>query len=209
MKTCIYNLCEGFVDDVALEACARFIKDGGLVAFPTETVYGLGCNGFDEAAVESLYEAKNRPLVKPISLCVHDLSVAESVAVFDDRARALFKAFMPGPLTVVLPKRPCVPDIVTAGLDSVGIRVPSNPIALKLSKLSGVPIALPSANLSGQGALTDGNEVVSVFDGKIDAVINAGRTEKGMESTIVSLVGEPRIIRCGAISDEALEPYLK
>lgn len=202
-------MCEGFVDDVALEACARFIKDGGLVAFPTETVYGLGCNGFDEAAVESLYEAKNRPLVKPISLCVHDLYVAESVAVFDDRARALFEAFMPGPLTIVLPKRPCVPDIVTAGLDSVGIRVPSNPIALKLSKLAGVPIALPSANLSGQGALTDGDEVVAVFNGRINAIINGGLTEKGMESTIVSLVDVPRILRRGAISEEILEPYLK
>ncbi len=207
-NTCVYNFNNGYIDEEVLAKCGEIIKNGGLVAFPTETVYGLGCNAFDELAVQNLYRAKMRPPVKPISLCVPNLSAAEEVAVFSPKARALFEAFMPGPLTLVLPKRPCVPDIVTAGLDSVGIRVPSNPVALRLAELCGVPIALPSANLSGQGALTEGTAVVSALSGRIDAVIDAGKTEVGQESTILSLVGEPKIIRQGALSFDLLKPYL-
>ncbi len=208
-NTTVYNFRNDIIDEEALFKCAELIKNGGLVAFPTETVYGLGCNAFDKNAVRNLYTAKMRPPVKPISVCVPNLSVAETVAVFSPKAKALFAAFMPGPLTLVLPKRPCVPDIVTAGLDSVGIRVPSNKVALRLSELCGVPIALPSANLSGQGALTDGKAVFNALSGRIDAVIDAGRTEVGQESTIVSLVAEPKIIRQGALSFDALKPYLE
>ena len=208
MNTYVYDFKNGIQDDAALRHCAELIKNGGLVAFPTETVYGLGCNGFDEAAVKKLYEAKMRPPVKPISLCVPSLALAEEVAVFSDVARRLFFAFMPGPLTLVLPKRPCVPDMVTAGLESVGIRVPSNPIALKLAELCGVPIALPSANLSGQGSLTDGETVFSALEGRVDAVIDGGNTEVGLESTILSLVDEPKIIRQGALPPDLIKDYL-
>ncbi|MBQ3195761.1 MAG: threonylcarbamoyl-AMP synthase [Clostridia bacterium] len=209
MVTCVYNIKNNRIDETALNKCAEIILNGGLVAFPTETVYGLGCNAYDEEAVKRLYNAKKRPPVKPISLCVPNLSVAEQVAVFSEKAKALFDAFMPGPLTLVLPKRDCVPTIVTAGLDSVGIRLPSNPVALRLAELCGVPIALPSANLSGQGALTDGADVYEALNGRIDALIDGGKTEVGHESTILSLVDEPKIIRQGALPYDVLEPYIK
>lgn len=192
-----------------LAECVDILKKGGIVAFPTETVYGLGGNAFSEAAVESIYVAKNRPPVKALSVCVYGLKQAEQIAHFDDKARALFNAFLPGPLTLVLKKKSCVPDIVSAGLDTVGIRVPSNTVARELLRLCGLPLALPSANLSGCPSLTSGKDVAAALTGRVDAVIDAGETEMGKESTIISLVGAPKILRQGAISSEALADYLK
>ncbi len=209
MNTVIFDCKNSLYDENVFINCAKIIKSGGLVAFPTETVYGLGCNGFDCDAVMRLYKAKKRPPVKPISLCVPSLFVAEKVAVFSSLAKKLFSAFMPGPLTLVLPKRNTVPDIVTAGLDSVGIRVPSNSVALKIAELCEVPIALPSANLSGHGALTDGDAVVEELNGRVDVIVNCGKTEMGLESTILSLVDGPKIIRQGALPYEIIKPYLE
>ncbi len=209
MNTVIFDCKNSLSDENVFINCAKIIKSGGLVAFPTETVYGLGCNGFDCDAVMRLYKAKKRPPVKPISLCVPSLFVAEKVAVFSPLAKKLFSAFMPGPLTLVLPKRNTVPDIVTAGLDSVGIRVPSNSVALKIAELCEVPIALPSANLSGHGALTDGDAVVEELNGRVDVIVNCGKTEMGLESTILSLVDSPKIIRQGALPYEIIKPYLE
>lgn len=209
LKTVIYKVEDTERDGKYIKACAEILKKGGLVAFPTETVYGLGANALDVSAVEKLYAAKNRPPAKPFSVCVADLPSAERVAVFDDRAKLLFKTFMPGPLTIVLPKKETVPDLVTAGLDTVGIRVPANDIAMKLLKLSGVPLALPSANISGKGSLSDGAEVVKELYGRVDAIIDAGKTSVGTVSTIVSLVDETKILRVGAVPPEKIMQLVK
>ncbi len=191
-----------------ITACAKLIKKGGTLALPTETVYGLAANAFDEKAVESLYEAKNRPPYKPISLCVSDLEQAEQVAFFDDRARELFRAFMPGPLTIVLPKKSCVPDIVTAGGNTVGIRVPAHNIVSLISRQCALPLALTSANLSGMPSPKRGEEVISTLSGRVNAIIDGGTVDIGTESTIVSLADKPCILREGAISAETLKAYL-
>lgn len=199
MITKVFKAYDTATVKMSIDECSCIIKNGGTVAFPTETVYGLGANAFSREAVEKLYIAKNRPPVKPLSVCVCDLAMAEQIAIFNDAAIRLFNKFLPGPLTIVLPKKPCVPDIVSAGLDTVGVRVPLNDIALSIVKESGVPIALPSANLSGKGAITSGLEVIKVLDGRVDAIIDAGDTEVGTESTIISLVDEPKVLRVGAI----------
>ena len=192
-----------------LAECAEILKNGGTVAFPTETVYGLGGNAFSEQSVEAIYTAKNRPPVKALSVCVYSLEQAEEIAFFDGRARLLFNEFLPGPLTLVLKKKECVPDIVTAGMGTVGIRVPSNNVARELLRLCALPLALPSANLSGCPSLTDGSDVTKALAGRVDAIIDAGQTEMGKESTIISLVGKPEILRQGAVSAEALAKFLK
>lgn len=207
-ETIVYKVTNEEERERAICECAVIVKGGGIVAFPTETVYGLGGNGLDVAVVERIYEAKMRPPVKPLSLCVGSLVAAEEIAVFNDLARTLFNAFLPGPLTLVLPKKACVPDIVTAGLDSVGVRVPAHPIALGLSRVCQVPIALPSANLSGMPSLTDGKAVTEALWGRVDAVIDGGVTDVGVESTILSLVKEPKVLRQGALPFEELAKYL-
>lgn len=203
----VYGSAPGPESERAVRYCADIIAGGGIAAFPTETVYGIGCNGLDVAAVEKLYSAKMRPPVKPMSLCVASLAAAEEIAFFDERARRVFKAFLPGPLTLVLKRRECVPSVVTAGGDTVGIRVPAHPIALGIAEACGVPIALPSANISGMGAPTDGKRVIETLADRVDAIIDAGETAVGVESTILSLVAEPRIIRQGALPLSKLEEY--
>ena len=208
MNTKIYKMDVNTPCQEDISACAELIKNGGTLALATETVYGLAVNAFDEKAVELLYEAKNRPPYKPISLCVRDLKQAEQVAVFDDRARALFAAFMPGPLTIVLPKKNCVPDIVTAGGNTVGIRVPAHNIVSLITKLCAVPLALTSANLSGMPSPKNGEEVIKTLAGRVNAIIDSGAVDIGIESTIVSLVDSPCVLREGAISAETLGKYL-
>lgn len=207
MNTKIYKTKGGSLEDIARQ-CADIIKNGGIVALPTETVYGLAANAYDVSAVEKLYTAKNRPPIKPISLCVRGIEQAEQVAVFGDKARRLFHAFMPGPLTMVLPKKDCVPDIVTAGGDTVGIRVPAHELVSLITALCGVPLALTSANLSGMPSPKSGAEVIESLDGRVDAIIDGGVVDIGTESTVVSLSSPPRILRAGAIPQEALSKYL-
>lgn len=207
MTTRIFFLCNGGDAELAVECCSAIIADGGLAAFPTETVYGLGCDGLNVSAVEKLYSAKMRPPIKPISLCVGSLEAAEEIAVFDERARRIFAAFLPGPLTLVLKKRSCVPSVVTAGGDTVGVRVPAHPIAMAIAKRCGVPIALPSANISGEGAPTNGKRVIETLSGRVDAIIDGGETAVGLESTILSLTDGPRILRQGALPLSELEKY--
>lgn len=191
-----------------LKECAQMLSDGKIVAFPTETVYGLGADAFNSDAVERIYEAKNRPPQKPLSVCVCDIEMADTVAFINDDACRLFEKFLPGPLTLVLPKRETVPDIVTSGLTTVGVRVPSNFIAQQLVRLSKRPLALPSANLSGQGALSNGQDVVKTLYGRVDAIIDSGETLFSAESTIVSLVDTPKILRIGAVSPDAISAAL-
>jgi len=208
METKVFKIDKSAPQTETLAKCAEIIRAGGLVAFPTETVYGLGANAFSEEAVKKLYEAKGRPPVKALSCCVSGLEQAEELAFFTPEARALFDAFLPGPLTIVLKKKPCVPDIVSAGLDTVGIRVPANAAANLFISLCGVPLAAPSANMSGESAPVDAAGVLAGLSGRIDALIDAGATEVGMESTIVSLVQKPVILRQGAVPAEKLALYL-
>ena len=176
---------------------------GGLVAVPTETVYGLAANGLDADAVARIYEAKGRPSLKPLSLLVPGLDAAESFcADIPEQARALAGRFWPGPLTMVLKRRGNVPDIVTAGGGTIGIRCPDHPLTLELMRLAGVPLAAPSANLSDMPSPKCAAEVLSYFNGVIDCVVDGGACALGVESTIIDLSSEPfKILRKGALEE--------
>jgi len=182
------------------------ILRGGLVAVPTETVYGLAGNGLDANAVSSIYSVKGRPEIKPISLLVSNLNAARDFCKeINESAIKLADAFWPGPLTMILRSSYAVPEIVTAGGDTVGIRCPDHPKTLELLKLSGVPLAAPSANPSDMPSPKSAKEVLDYFDGLIDCVIDGGICSLGVESTIVDLtVKPPVILRHGALSETAI-----
>ncbi|HHW41899.1 MAG TPA: threonylcarbamoyl-AMP synthase [Syntrophomonadaceae bacterium] len=193
-----------------IEAAARVIRGGGTVAFPTETVYGLGANGLDPEAVEKIFRAKGRPRGNPLILHVSSLDQARGlVAAWPPEAETLARLFLPGPLTLILPRAPVVPDVVTAGLPSVALRYPAHPVALALIEASGVPIAAPSANLSGHPSPTCAAHVRSDLDGRIDVILDGGPTEVGLESTILSLTGDrPVLLRPGGVTREQIEKAL-
>lgn len=181
---------------------ADVIRAGGLVAFPTETVYGLGANALDAAAVARIFEAKGRPAKNPIIVHVADVAAARQlVTSWPDVANALAQKFWPGPLTLILPRKQLIPEIVTAGGPTVGIRVPSNAIALALLRAAGVPIAAPSANRSTYISPTTAEHVRRSLDGRIDMILDGGPTTGGLESTVLDLCEPtPRILRPGLIS---------
>lgn len=203
MTTLIFN-------DNNIELAAEIIKAGGLVAVPTETVYGLAANGLDGGAVVKIYDVKSRPETKPISLLVSGMSDAEKFCRdIPPEAYILAERFWPGPLTMVLKKRDTVPEIVTAGGDTVGVRCPDHPKTLELIRLSGVPLAAPSANMSNGPSPKNVSDVLKVFDGKIDAAIDGGECAVGIESTIVDMtVSPPKILRQGGLAREAIEDVL-
>jgi len=180
------------------------------VAVPTDTVYGLAGNALDAEAVAKIYEVKGRPSVKPLILLVADLDVAETVcAEIPEKARLLAKEFWPGALTLVLPRRETVPDIVTAGGDTVGVRCPNHAKTLEFLRLVGVPAAAPSANISEMPSPVCAEDVLAYFDGKIDYVIDGGRCSLGAESTIISLAVEPyKILRHGALPEAEIRRVL-
>jgi L-threonylcarbamoyladenylate synthase len=186
---------------------AERIRQGGLVAFPTETVYGLGANALDAAAVERIYRAKERPWASPLIVHVSDENMARSVAAdWPTAAQALAKRFWPGPLTLIVKKAEIVPDLVTAGLDSVGIRMPSHPVALELIRRAGVPIAAPSANRFSQISPTTAAHVRAGLGDRVEIILDGGPAQIGIESTVVSLVrNPPTILRPGMITREQLE----
>ncbi|MBR0302398.1 MAG: threonylcarbamoyl-AMP synthase [Clostridia bacterium] len=187
------------------ERCGEIIRRGGLVAFPTETVYGLGVDANSGASVAKVFEAKGRPSDNPLIVHVAYPDDAERVAVTNETYYALAERFMPGPLTVILPKRDSVPDEVTAGLDTVGVRCPSHFAAHALILAAGVPVAAPSANLSGLPSPTTGEHVMRDMDGRIDAVIDAGECDIGVESTVIALRGNTaEILRPGGVTREDL-----
>ena len=193
-----------------LNTAAAIIRAGGLVAIPTETVYGLGANGLDPEAVKKIFLAKGRPQDNPLILHIHD---AEQLRDFcreiPDAARRLAEAFWPGPLTMILPAADCVPRTTTAGLDTVGVRCPDNDATREIIRLAGVPIAAPSANTSGKPSTTTAAHVLHDMDGKIDAIVDGGPCRVGVESSIVDLTGPvPRLLRPGGIGPEALERLL-
>ena len=190
---------------------AGLLREGGLVAFPTETVYGLGADATSDEAVARLFAAKGRPRFNPLIIHVASRAAAAEHGMFNPVAHQLAEAFWPGPLTLVVPRRDASPvsRLATAGLDSVGLRLPSHPVAQALLQLTGRPVAAPSANPSGRLSPTSAYHVVGALGGRIAAVLDGGATAIGVESTIVAcLDGEPALLRPGGVPREALEKLL-
>jgi L-threonylcarbamoyladenylate synthase len=189
---------------------ARCLKDGGLVAFPTETVYGLGADATDARAVARLYEAKGRPSFNPLIAHVPDLAAAERVARFDAKSRRLAEAFWPGPLTLVLPRAPGCPvsDLATAGLETIAVRVPAHPVARDILRAVGGPVVAPSANVSGHVSPTTAAHVFSDLAGRIDLIVDGGPVFVGVESTIVACAGTPLLLRPGGLPRAEIERVL-
>lgn len=189
---------------------ADALRSGKLVAFPTETVYGLGANALDAAAVARIFEAKGRPTTNP--LIVHVADAAEVLAVAAEvppLAAKLFAAFWPGPLTLVLPKAPGVPDLVTAGGPTVAVRCPNHPLARELLRAAGVPVAAPSANRSGELSPTTADHVLVSLDGRIEFVLDGGPCPGGLESTVLDVTGPvPRLLRPGLVSLDQLRAVI-
>ena len=181
------------------------MRRGGLVVFPTETVYGLGANALDGTAAEKIYAAKGRPSDNPLIVHIASPEDADKYAVTGEEFLRLAKAFMPGPITVIMPKRDCIPTAVTGGLDSVGIRCPENKIARSLIAAAGVPVAAPSANISGKPSPTSAEHVTADLDGKVDMILDGGECTFGLESTIVKIEdGKITLLRPGAITLDML-----
>jgi L-threonylcarbamoyladenylate synthase len=190
-----------------LQKAAKIIREGGLVAFPTETVYGLGANALDKKAVRKIFEVKRRPLDNPVIVHIAKIEDLDLLSKsIPKEARILAEKFWPGPLTLVLFKKKIVPDEITAGGETVAIRMPKNKIALELIKTSGVPIAAPSANLAGKPSPTTAQHVFEDLGEKVDLILDGGKTKIGLESTVVDLtVKPPQILRPGGISFEELK----
>ena len=188
-----------------LTRAAEILREGGLVVFPTETVYGLGGNGLDSDAAKKIYAAKGRPSDNPLIIHIAKPDDAALYAYPNELYNRLAKAFMPGPLTVILPKRENIPASVTGGLDSVAVRCPSHPVAHRLIDLAGIPIAAPSANLSGKPSPTSAAHVAQDMDGRVDMILDGGDCEIGLESTIVKIDGDRMtLLRPGGITYDAL-----
>lgn len=203
MKTEFISQTE--ISNSSLSRAGEVLRGGGLVVFPTETVYGLGANALDATAAEKIYAAKGRPSDNPLIVHIASPEDADKYAYAGEEYKRLAKAFMPGPLTVIMPKRDCIPLTVTGGLDSVGIRCPENKTARALIKAAGVPIAAPSANISGKPSPTSAAHVKDDLDGKVDVIIDGGDCTVGLESTIVKLGdGKVTLLRPGAITLDML-----
>ena len=196
--------------EAAVAAAARVLAEGGLVAFPTETVYGLGADAANPAAVAGIYRAKGRPAFNPLIAHVGDLTAARRIARFDAAAAALAEAFWPGPLTLVLPKTDhcAVADLATAGLDTVAIRIPAHPVAREILRAFGGPVVAPSANISGHVSPTTAAHVQSDLAGRIDLIVDGGPVAVGVESTIIGCFDEPMLLRPGGLPRAEIERVL-
>lgn len=210
MDTQIISVNKDKPEKEKIRKAAEIIKAGGLVAFPTETVYGLGGNALDAEVAKKIYAAKGRPQDNP--LIVHIYSAAQLEKLVKEvlpKARLLMEKFWPGPLTIIFYKKDIVPYSTTGGLDTVAIRMPAHPVALELIKESGVPIAAPSANISGKPSPTCAQDVAEDLSGKIDMILDGGPTEVGVESTVLDISEEiPIILRPGGVTKEELEKVL-
>lgn len=206
MKTIMLNAAE----PGAVEKAAKIIRDGGLVGMPTETVYGLAANALDGKAVSKIFVAKGRPQDNPLIVHISEFNqIDRLVKSVPESARKLAKAYWPGPMTMVLEKSDIIPDEVSTGLPTVGIRFPSHPVARALISAAGVPIAAPSANISGLPSTTTAEHVMRDMNGKIDAVLDGGACGVGVESTIITLASDPpRLLRPGGITLEQLRAVL-
>ncbi len=205
METKIFS-----TDSADLKNAAELIKSGKRVVFPTETVYGLGANALDKTAVKSIFEAKGRPSDNPLIVHISALSQIEEIAKeFPEKARLLADKFMPGPITIILKKKDCIPKEVTAGLDTVGVRMPQNPVAREFLSLCGVPVAAPSANISGRPSPTDAQYVIEDMMNRVEGIIDGGDCSVGVESTVIDLTGEtPTILRPGGVTAEEIAEAL-
>lgn len=197
------------LDTHETDKAAAIIKSGGLVAMPTETVYGLAADALNGRAVAKIFEAKGRPMDNPLIVHISDISqIYPLVREFPEKARLLAQKFWPGPLTMILPKSDLIPPEVSAGLDTVAIRFPSHPAAQELIRLSS-PLAAPSANLSGSPSPTDVRHVIADMDGRIDAIIDGGECSVGVESTVITLATDPpRLLRPGGVTLEQLREVI-
>ena len=196
--------------EAATAAAARALGQGGLVAFPTETVYGLGADATNAAAIARLYQAKGRPAFNPLISHVGDLAHARTIGRFDETALKLAHAFWPGPLTLVLPKTAdcAVAELATAGLETIAIRIPSHPVARAILDAFGKPVVAPSANLSGHVSPTTAAHVKSDLEDRIDLIVDGGPVEVGVESTIIGCFEAPMLLRPGGLPREAIEHVL-
>ena len=205
MQTQILQINPEKINNEKIEQCAKILRSGGLVAFPTETVYGLGGLATDASAASKIYASKGRPSDNPLIIHISDPKDAEKYAYTCELYYKLANAFMPGPLTVILPKKSSIPSEVTGGLDTVALRCPLHPIAKALIEKTGEAIAAPSANLSGSPSPTEGKHVIDDLNGRIEAIIDGGSAEIGLESTIVKIDGDTlTLLRPGAITRDAL-----
>ncbi|MGI6226456.1 MAG: L-threonylcarbamoyladenylate synthase [Peptococcales bacterium] len=206
METKLWEMPETEPNLEKLNEAAKLLKAGELIAFPTETVYGLGANALDEKAVRKIYLAKGRPSDNPLIVHVCSMEdVEELVREIPPKARTLMENFWPGPLTLVLPKAKKIPEIITAGLDTVAIRMPAHLVALKLIELAQCPVAAPSANISGKPSPTTAQHVWQDLNGKIAGIVDGGRADIGVESTVLDVTLEvPTILRPGGITREQL-----
>ncbi len=191
---------------INIARCAAALRSGGLVAFPTETVYALGCVATSPEAVKKVFEVKDRPKDRPLIVAVsRKRDIANVAAFIPDKAKILIEKFMPGALTVLLDRAPCIPDEVTSGSNSVAVRIPDNDIARRLIELTGKPVVVPSANTSDKPAPTLASHVKDDLDGKIEFILDGGESSIGIESTIVDArTSSPTIIRAGAVTAEQI-----
>ena len=206
METKVIRITDVATERDAIHEAAAILRAGGLVAFPTETVYGLGANGLDRTACAGIYAAKGRPSDNPLILHAADREMVDMAArEVPPLAEKLLAAFAPGPITLILPKRMEVPDSVTGGLDTVGVRLPENDIARALIRAAGIPVAAPSANLSGRPSPTNAAAVAADMAGRIPLILDGGSCRFGVESTIVDCTGDAAVIlRPGAVTPEML-----
>lgn len=202
-------------DPAAIRRAAELLRDGELVGMPTETVYGLAADALNIDAVAKVFEAKQRPSFDPLIVHVPDAEHAAALGAMDEVARRLAEAFWPGPMTLVLPRllddqgKPVVPDLVTSGLDAVGLRVPDHPVALALLRVSGLPLAAPSANKFGSISPTTAQHVVDELGGKVAAVVNGGPCDRGVESTVIRVTDRGvQVLRLGALPVELIEEVI-
>ncbi|MBE6066344.1 MAG: threonylcarbamoyl-AMP synthase [Clostridium lundense] len=211
MDTKVVKLNYNNLDREAIKEAGCILRNGGLVAFPTETVYGLGANALDDRAVKKIFEAKGRPQDNPLIVHIAEVSDIEGlVEEVPEVAFKFIKRFWPGPLTVILPKSAKIPSSTSAGLDSIGIRMPSNEVAREIIKASGVPIAAPSANISGRPSPTDLERCVEDLNGKVDCIIGGEKSNVGVESTIIDCtIYPPCILRPGGVTLEMLREVEK
>lgn len=208
MSALFFRVDEENTDISIIEKTAEVLENGGLAVFPTETVYGIGVDAFNEAAIRALYEKKQRPFDKPLLMHISGTEMAEEVAYLDENARELIKRYSPGPLTLVVKRKPSVPSVAVSNGETVGLRFPSNKTFIEISKAFGKPIAATSANLSGFKSAVSAAELAAVKN-IADIIIDGGACELGLESTIVSLVGKrPKILRLGSFPKEKIEEVL-
>lgn len=210
MKTITATVDRWHPDPLKVSKAARVLMAGGLVAFPTETVYGLGADALNPEAVAKIYEAKGRPSDNPLILHVYSIVQAMHLVEMNDTAEKLALKFWPGPLTLVLPAKSCVPSITRGGLDTAAVRMPANKVAEALIYASGCPVAAPSANLSGRPSPTDADSVLQDMDGRIDFILDGGSTTGGIESTVIDMTNpeRPLMLRPGGMPREDIEEVL-